>query len=220
MVAYICVLSCTCIVIQYPLPLFSPLTDIPPPPPLSLRYDGSLRRWTQWQSADISGRAASVHRGRRGRRWEWYCGGGGKTAGKKGKKKTKKPVSPVLLLVIVNPIMYVDGLQSVGVSSYHDNETPVHQNRFDSSKSSLLSSLKSPLSRNGKTAKQNGTNLSKKKTKKVPPQAVGKGSSNYHQVLAKSDSEDKATPILVSLQLLYFYSNWWIQLMTLYLLSL
>ena len=32
-------------------------------------------------------------------------GGGGKTASKKGKKKTKKPVSPVLLLAIVNPIM-------------------------------------------------------------------------------------------------------------------
>ena len=94
------------------------------------------------------------------------------------------------------------------MSSYHDNEAPVHQNGFDSSKSPLHSSQESPLSRNGKTTKQNGTNLSNKKTKKVPPQTVGKGSSNHHQVLAKSDSEDEATPISVSLQLLYFYSNW------------
>ena len=85
------------------------------------------------------------------------------------------------------------------MSSYHDNEAPIHQNGFDSSKSPLHSSQESPLSRNGKTAKQNGTNLSNKKAKKVPPQTVGKGSSSHHQVLAKSDSEDEATPTSVSL---------------------
>ena len=86
------------------------------------------------------------------------------------------------------------------MSSYHGNEADhsVHQNGIDLTSKGSSGSLEQSLARGASGKNSNGTKKGKKVQLLV---SAGKGSSQQLIKPLKSDSEDEATPISVSLEI-------------------